>query len=103
MLIWQKFKFGVFDVDGTLFDNMTISADAFVLTVKYFKFPQKEIRKKYLETNGMNLNDQFKLVFNKYNAQYDDTLIQKLNKKFFAWRDNWKKWQNAPLFQMLKN
>lgn len=98
MILYQKFKFGVFDVDGTLFDNMEVSADAFSETIKKFSLPEKETRKIYLETNGMNLNDQFRLVFDKYKITYDNTLVAKLNKDFFASRDNWEAWQNAPLF-----
>lgn len=122
MLIWQKFKFGIFDVDGTLFDNMALCADAFLEIIKNFNFQEtpEEMRKIYLATNGMNLNDQFKLFFDKYGinpytylpqsnpyvkknvlgvrVKYDEALIKKLNKKFFDLRDNWKEWQNAPLF-----
>lgn len=100
MLIWQKFKYGIFDADGTLFDNMPLCAEAFYEIIKNSNLPQstKEIKRIYLETNGMNLNDQFKLIFNKYGVKYSDTLINKLNKDFFALRDNSPKWQNAPLF-----
>lgn len=139
MLIWQKFNFGIFDADGTLFDNMPLCANAFLEIVKNFNFREspEKIRKIYLETNGMNLNDQFKLVFDKYSinphtnftkkasvsnriyptienniykdnskvgvgVNYNDALIEKLNKEFFALRDNSKAWQNAPLFPGIK-
>lgn len=98
MKIWQKFKFGIIDVDGTIFDNMTLCADAFKEITKTFPLPGKEVRKIYIETNGMNLNDQFKLIFEKYKIKYDAALIDRLNKNFFTLRDNWEKWQNAPLF-----
>ncbi|MDP3057625.1 MAG: HAD family phosphatase [bacterium] len=100
MLIWQKFKFGIFDVDGALFDNMPLCADAFFEIIKNFNFSEslEEMRKIYLETNGMNLNDQFKLFFDKNGVKYDDALITKLNKNFFSLRDNSLEWQNAPLF-----
>lgn len=100
MLIWKKFKFGIFDVDGTLFDNMPLCADAFFEIIKNFNFLEspEEMRKIYLETNGMNLNDQFKLFFNKNGKKYDTALIAKLNKNFFSLRDNSLEWQNAPLF-----
>lgn len=98
MKLWQKFKFGIFDVDGTLFDNVEIMIDAFWKIIKKYDLPETEIRKIYTETNGMNLNDQFKLVFNKYGIKYDNALIKKLNKKIFALRDNCIEWQNAPLF-----
>lgn len=98
MRIWQKFKFGIADVDGTIFDNIEICADAFLEVAKEFPFPRKEARKIYIETNGMNLNDQFKLIFDKYGIRYNSTLISDLNKKYFTLRDNWEKWQNAPLF-----
>lgn len=103
MTIRKKFKFGIFDVDGTIFDNMPLCADAFLMTIKNFTLPQKETRKIYLETNGMNLNDQFKLVFEKYKILHNKTLITKLNKEFFALRDNRKAWQNAPLFPGFKS
>lgn len=98
MFIWQKFKYGIFDVDGTLFDNAEIMACAFLEIIAAYNLPKKEIRKIYLETNGMNLNDQFKLVFEMYKIEYDATLIEALNKKYFFLRDNWQKWQSAPLF-----
>lgn len=100
--LWQKFKYGVFDVDGTLFDNMPLCANAFVMAIKDFILPEKETRKIYLETNGMNLNDQFKLVFDKYGVKYNVALINKLNKDFFALRDNSPEWQNTPLFPGIK-
>lgn len=102
MRIWQKFKFGIFDVDGTIFDNMALCVDAFWEIVKKYNLPEKEVRKIYLESNGMNLNDQFKLVFGKYGIRYDGALIEKLNKGFFYLRDNSKEWQNAPLFPEIK-
>ncbi len=102
MRIWQKFKFGIFDVDGTIFDNMALCADAFLEIVKKYNLPEKEVRKIYLETNGMNLNDQLKLVFRKCGVKYDSALIEKLNKSFFNLRDNSKEWQNAPLFPEIK-
>lgn len=102
MRLWQKFKFGIFDVDGTIFDNMGLCVDAFWEIVKKYKLPEKEVRKIYLESNGMNLNDQFKLVFEKYGVKYDGALVKKLNKSFFNLRDNWEKWQNAPLFFGIK-
>ncbi len=102
MLIWQKFKFGIFDADGTLFDNMALCADAFWEIIKGRYLPEKEVKKIYLETNGMNLNDQFKLVFDKYGVNYNNALIKKLNKEFFDLRDNSKAWQNAPLFPGIK-
>lgn len=98
MKLWQKFKFGIFDVDGTIFDNVRLMTDAFWEIVKKFSLPEKEARKIYIETNGMNLNDQFKLIFDRYEVKYDDALVKKLNKDFFALRDNRKEWQNAPLF-----
>ena len=100
MKIWQEFKFGILDVDGTLFDNMPLCADAFLEIIKDFNFREtpEEMRKIYLETNGMNLNDQFKLFFDKNGIKYNNALISKLNKEFFDLRDNWKEWQNAPLF-----
>lgn len=98
MLIWKKFKFGIIDVDGTIFDNMEICADAFIEIIKEFSLPKKEVRKIYLETNGMNLNDQLRLIFDKYGVQYNNALINKFNKEFFDLRDSWEKWLNAPLF-----
>lgn len=100
MLIWQKFKFGIFDVDGTLFDNMELCADAFLEIIKEFNLPESpgKIRKIYLETNGMNLDDQLKFIFDRYHIKYDGLLIKNLNKKFFGSRDSSKAWQNAPLF-----
>ncbi len=102
MKLYQKFKFGIFDVDGTLFDNVPIMINAFRETVKKYDLPEKAVRRIYTETNGMNLNDQFKLVFDKYSVKYDDILINKLNKEFFDLRDNWKEWQNSPLFPGIK-
>ncbi len=101
MQLYQKFKYGIFDVDGTLLNNMDQSADAFFEIVKKYSLPESA-RQIYLETNGMNLNDQFKLVFDKYKIPYNDELIAKLNKDFFALRDNRKEWQNAPLFPGIK-
>lgn len=98
MLIWKKFKFGIIDVDGTIFDNIEICADAFIEIIKEFSLPKKEVRKIYLETNGMNLNDQLRLIFDKYGVQYNNALINKFNKEFFDLRDSWEKWLNAPLF-----
>lgn len=100
MLVWQKFKFGVFDIDGTIFDNMGLCADAFFEIIKNFNLREKqeEVREIYLETNGMNLNDQFKLFFDKNGIKYDAALVAKINKDFFALRDNSEAWQNAPLF-----
>lgn len=103
MQLWQKFKFGIFDVDGTIFDNVRLMTDAFWEITGKFSLSEKEVRKIYVETNGMNLNDQFKLIFDKYGVKYDDSLIKNLNKKFFALRDNWEKWQNAPLFSGIES
>lgn len=105
MLIWHKFKYGIFDVDGTLFDNIGLCADAFFEITKDFNFREtpEEARKIYLETNGMNLNDQFKLFFNNNKIKYDNALLSELNKKYFELRDNWDKWQNAPLFPETKS
>lgn len=91
MRIWEKFKYAIFDVDGTIFDNMDFSADIFLLILKNFNLPKEEVKKIYLDTNGMNLNDQFKMIFNKYKINYSDSLITDLNKKFFEMRDNSKK------------
>lgn len=98
MKIWQKFKFGIFDVDGTLFDNMSVSASAFLEILEDYDLPADDARDIYLETNGMNLNDQIKLVFDKYKIEYDAVLLQNLNKNFFKLRDNSPKWNAAPLF-----
>lgn len=105
MKLWQKFKFGIFDADGTLFDNMETSADAFLKVIKDFKLQgaSDAVRKIYLETNGMNLNDQFKLFFDNNGVGYNNALIGNLNKEFFDLRDNWEKWQNAPLFPGTKS
>lgn len=105
--LWKKFKFGIFDVDGTIFDNVPLMTDASGEITGKFSLPENEVRKIYMETNGMNLNDQFKLIFDKYGIEYDDSLVKNLNKKFFALRDNSEKWQNAPMFpgieSLLKN
>lgn len=105
MFIWQKFKFGIFDVDGTLFDNIGLCADAFFEITKEYNFREapEKARKIYLETNGMNLNDQFRLFFDKNEIKHSDALISELNKKYFDLRDNWKEWQNAPLFPGTKS
>ena len=101
MQIWQKFKFGVFDVDSTIFDNLALSANVFFETVSEFKLPE-EAREIYLETNGMNLDDQYKLVFDKYKVRYDDSVIKDLHDKFFDLRDNSDKWKKSPLFSGFK-
>lgn len=103
MMLLKKFNYGIFDVDGTLFDNIDIITDAFWKIIKKLSLPKSETLKIYRETNGMNLNDQFKLIFDKYSVKYDNALINKLNKKYFDLRDNWKKWQNAPLFSGTKS
>jgi phosphoglycolate phosphatase-like HAD superfamily hydrolase len=102
MQLWEKFKFGIFDVDGTLFDNMALSAGAFCEILKIFNLPQNEVRKIYLETNGMNLNDQFKLVLDKYGTGYNESAIQSLHNDFFETRDNSPEWQNSFLFPGVK-
>lgn len=102
MQIWQKFKFGIFDIDGTIFDNMPLSADAFCAVLKNFNLPEKDARKIYLETNGMNLSDQLKLVLEKYKKYFDDAVIKTLSEKFFQIRDNSPGWKNSPLFPGIK-
>jgi phosphoglycolate phosphatase-like HAD superfamily hydrolase len=81
---------------------MPLSTDFVWEVIKKYDLPEKESKKFSIETNGMNFNDQIKMIFEKNMIPYDDVMIAKLNKEFFSLRDNSPKWQNAPLFPGVK-
>lgn len=101
----QKYKFGIFDVDGTLIDNMPASAKAFenTLILNGFNIPKGEAGKFHLETAGTQLNDQMRGVLQIYKIPFNEDAINKLNEDFFVCRENLKSWQDAKPFPETKN
>ena len=101
----NKYNYGIFDVDGTLIDNMPASAEAFADTLvsNGFDIPKKEAEKLHLETAGTQLNDQMRMILDIHKVSFDESVISKLNEDFFVRRENLKSWQEAKVFPEAKD
>lgn len=101
----SKYNYGIFDVDGTLIDNMPASAEAFAdtLILNGFDIPKEEAKKFHLETAGTQLNDMIRMFFDVHKAPFDESVINKLNEDFFVRRENLKSWQEAKVFPKAKD
>lgn len=101
----DEYKYGIFDVDGTLIDNMSASADAFADTLvsNGFDIPREEAGKLHLETAGTQLNDQMRMILDVQKVSFDESVINKLNEDFFVCRENLKSWQEAKVFPKAKD
>ncbi len=105
MKLWQRFKYAVFDVDGTIVDNMPAATDAFVhiLQSKTQSIPSDEARRFYLDTAGTPIGVQFEMVLKNHRIEVDSSTIADMEKEYFAYRERLSSWQNAKLFPCMKD
>ena len=101
----NNYNYGIFDVDGTLIDNMPASAEAFAdtLTSNGFDISIEEAKKFHLEKAGTQLNDMIRMFFGVHKISFDENVINKLNEDFFVRRENLKSWQEAKVFPRAKD
>jgi len=80
----QKYKFGIFDVDGTLIDSMSAYKKAFsgILNRK-FGISKEEADKYYLNSAGTPLDVQFIYMLQKNNKYFETKEVQSMMKEFF--------------------
>ncbi len=87
----SKFKFGIFDLDGTVFDAMPLYTEVYsqLLKERYEILPKNSVGY-YLESAGTPLNEQFRFMFELNNKPADKILemakefFEIVNKKDFA-------------------
>lgn len=105
MKLWQRFEYAIFDVDGTIIDNMPAATDAFVhvLQSKTRSIPSDEARRFYLDTAGTPIGVQFEIILKNHRIEFDNSTITDMEKKYFAYRESLSSWQNAKLFPCMED
>lgn len=84
MIIWNKFKYGVFDVDGTIVDIMPIYTELFYQLLKRnFDIPENISKPYYLETAGTVLPSQFHGILKQQNIPPNEEKIKTMVSEFF--------------------
>jgi len=78
----QEYKFGIFDVDGTLIDSMSVYTKTFSgILFRRFKIPVEESNKYYLDSAGTPLDIQFQCMLKKNSVSTKE--IQNMTDEFF--------------------
>jgi len=79
----QRFKYGIFDQDGTLVDSMPVYIQTFAEILAEFGIDKDESEDFYRSTCGSPLPTQFKNMLENHNFQPSGSEIQVLYERFF--------------------
>lgn len=78
----KKYKYGIFDVDGSLVDSMPVYAETFSgILFRMFEISVEESKKYYLISVGTPLDIQFKYILEKNGNSTEE--IEQMVKEFF--------------------
>ena len=86
----MKMRYGIFDVDGTLFDSMSQYLEIFARCLYPLGISTDESKNFFRQTAGMPLSEQFYSILfqtTQFKISPTSTIVQELVKKFFKISD----------------
>ncbi len=79
----MKKRILVTDVDGTLFDSMSLYLEAFKYTLRHMGFNMEYVKRFYYGSAGTTLINQYSILLKECDMQYSDIMVRCLVNDFY--------------------